>query len=244
MGIAIGWKKNLNFVLVGPREAGNIGAAARAIKNMGFFNLALVTPKEGKFPSDEAVWYAHGAEDVLAATAVYASLADALRDAALVVGTTRRTGRHRGPVLSIKEAAAEIRQRAARNRVAVLFGREDRGLLNKETAECAFLINIPTDQRAMSLNLAQAVLITAYETAFSEFRAGLPKTVTHQELALFCERLDKVLKLVYRPRGDRDLEAKIMKNLKHLTARAGLKDWELKMLHGLVSQLAERLGGE
>ena len=154
------WTDNIYFVLVNPREPGNIGAAARAIKNMGFKNLQLVNPPEN-FIEGHDFWLACHATDLLKEAEVYQSLKDALSDKALVAGTSRRTGKKRGLILPLEEAAKEIRKAASNNRVAILFGREDRGLTNEEVEECGFLINIPTSEDAPSLNLAQAVLLVA-----------------------------------------------------------------------------------
>jgi TrmH family RNA methyltransferase len=235
------WKDNVSFVLVGPREAGNIGASARAIKNLGFRRLELVAPAKGKFPSDEATWFAHSALDVLDRAVVYGGLRAALKEKSLVVGTTRRLGRHRGPIYPVKEAARRIREYAEKNPVAILFGREDRGLTNTETAQCAFLANIPADPKAPSYNLAQAVLLAAYETALAGCKSPAPKLASHEELSFLYERLARIMEKTYEPKGDRNLKEKIMKNLKHLVGRAGVRDWELKMLHGLVSQMEKKL---
>lgn len=241
------WKDNIHFVLVSPKEPGNIGASARALKNFGFSRLELVRPR--RFPSEEAEWLAHGALDVLEKTKIYGNLAETLSHKSLVVGTTRRVGKGRGPIYTLKKAAAMLRRKAEQNPVAVLFGREDRGLLNSETAECAFLVNIPADPRMPSLNLAQAVLLTAYELSAPEAGKKLlppelpsPKTVTHSELAFLFERLSEALRLLgYTPRGNKEMEKKILKNIRHLIMRAGLTDWEMKMLHGIITKTEERL---
>lgn len=232
-------------MLVGPREAGNIGAAARALKNLGFSRLGLVAPE--KYPSDEAVWFAHGALDVLEKTQVFENLEDAVKGKTLVVGATRRTGKQRGPVYRIKEAALKIRQYAGENKAAILFGREDRGLLNAETGECAFLINIPADAKMPSYNLSQAVLLVAYELSFAkgegEKRKKAPaRLASREEMQYFYERLEKSLDMLdYVPRGNKDMEITILRNIKHILGRAGIAGWELRMLHGLLSQAEMKL---
>ncbi len=159
------WKDNISFILIDTMEGGNIGAAARSLKNCGFSRLELVRPE--KFPSDEAGRFAHGAEDILSTVKVHPELAPALKDKSLIIGTTRRTGRKRGLIYPVRDAVERIRGFSENNRVALLFGREDRGLTNDEAAECSFMISIPSSTEHPSFNLAQAVLITAYEISFA-----------------------------------------------------------------------------
>lgn len=251
------WKNNIYFVLVEPKESGNIGASARAIKNMGFKNLCLVKPPSEI--TDEAWWMAHNALDILNSAQVSATLEEAVKDKAIVAGTTRRTGKHRGLSMPVHNGAEYLLERAGENKIAILFGREDKGLLNEEVAGCGLLLNIPTSKEHRSLNLSQAVLIVAYELLKAENeRKQTPDTisseqkqtslpavlVSQQELKALYVRMTGVLKLLeYLPRGDRDLEAKIMQNLKYFIGRAGITDWEMNMLYGLCSQVEKKIGG-
>ena len=155
------WKDNIYFVLVEPKESGNIGASARAIKNMGFKNLCLVNPPA--VITDEGRRLACNALDVLNSAEIYNNLKDAIRDKAIVIGATRRKGKRRGVILPLEQGTKRLCDIAHDNKVAILFGREDRGLFNEEVEECGFLITIPTGKEQPSLNLAQAVLIVAYE---------------------------------------------------------------------------------
>lgn len=235
------WKEHISFILIEPREGGNIGAAARAIYNMGFSRLELVNPK--KFPSAEADWFAHGAEEVLKKIKTHQSLASALEGKGIVIGTTRRTGKKRGPVYPLKEGSRKVFREALSRPVAVLFGREDRGLTNRETDECAFLLNIrpPGEKRPPSVNLAQAVLLTAYEIAFaSELEPVRPRAEVpaRGELLFFYRRAKEMLeRLEYRDK-DRD---SILRTAKALLERADISSWELQMLHGIISQIEARL---
>ena len=244
------WKKNVSFLLVCPREGGNIGASARAIKNFGFARLELVDPR--KFPSDEALWFAHGALDVLEKVKIHDKFSEAISGKALVAGTTRRLGKQRGPVYTLREGATRIKKYALEGPVSILFGREDRGLSNEETEECAFLINIPAGSQMPSFNLSQAVLLMAYEL-FMEGQVSADtgrttgpgknkKLASQDDISFFFERFSETLALLdYVPRGNKDMEITIMKNLKHLLGRAQTAKWELKMLHGLLSRLDARL---
>ncbi len=245
------WKQNISFVLVCPREAGNIGASARALKNFGFPRLELVAPK--KFPAEEALWFAHGALDVLENIKIHEGLEDALKGKTLIAGASRRAGKQRGPVRTLKEGVERLKNHALEGRpVSILFGSEDRGLSNGQTEECAFLMNIPAGPEMPSFNLSQAVLLVAYELFLAD---GQPQDATggkqpkkeklaaHDEMSFFYERLREVLdSLHYIPRGNKDMEITILKNLKQILSRAGITEWELKMLHGLVSQAKTRLG--
>ncbi|NOZ25673.1 MAG: RNA methyltransferase [Nitrospirae bacterium] len=231
------WRENIYFTLITPREPGNIGAAARAIKNTGFSNLDLVSPPDNHTEGQD-LWLACHATDVLREAAVYDSVDEALKDKALVVGTSRRVGKKRGLFLSLKEGVKEVVKAAGRNRVAILFGREDRGLTNEEVERCGFLMYIPTAADAPSLNLAQAVLLVAYELACQRLETESPRLVPYGEMQLLFEHIRKTLRLLgYIPRGDRDMEERIMRNLRHLLGRSGLTPWEAGMIHGICSRI-------
>jgi TrmH family RNA methyltransferase len=242
------WKDNVTFVLVGPREPGNIGASARALKNMGFRRLALIDPPA---LTDETKWFAHNSLDVLESAYVYQSLGNALHEKSIVAGTTRRRGKRRGVIYPVDQGALKLRELATDNQVAILFGREDRGLFNEEVEECGFLMSIPVSSNHPSLNLAQAVLLVAYELSRAEYRESESKSQTgikpirlvpHCELAALTAKISETLKMLeYIPRGDRDIEKKIMLNLKHFIGRAGLTEWEVGMFHGIISQITRRL---
>ncbi len=235
------WKDNISFILIDTTESGNIGAAARSLKNCGFSKLELVRP--GEFPSSDSVRFAHGAEDVLAAVTVHQELTAALRDKSLVIGTTRRSGRKRGLIYPVREAVERVRSFSENNQVALLFGKEDRGLTNDEAAECSFMINIPASTEQPSFNLAQAVLIVAYEISFSTYTAEQPPaTISNEELSNLFERLRNLMKMAgYAPKGIRDEENEIMADLKRLISRANITEREARMLHGIISQIESGL---
>lgn len=236
------WKDNITFILVEPKEPGNIGASARALKNMGFKNLELVNP--GKFLTGEARQMACNDVDVIEKAIIHSSFKDATKDKSLIVGTTRRLGKRRGLILPLKDGMKRIIAVASKNKVAILFGREDKGLSNKEVEGCDFLLTIPTDSSSPSLNLAQSVLLVAYELSQELYRGTMPVIVKHEELENFYHHINSTLKLLeYIPRGSRDLNMRIMRNLKHLIGRAGLTDWELRMLYGICSQVEKKIQG-
>lgn len=237
------WKDNISFILIDTMETGNIGASARSLKNCGFARLELVRPR--KFPSDEAGWFAHGADDILSNVKVFPELAPALNDKSLIIGTTRRHGKKRGLTYPVRDAVERIRHFSKNNRVALLFGREDRGLTNDETSECSFMIRIPSSSGHPSFNLAQAVLIIAYEISFASDNATHPppETTSHEGLLNLFERLRNVMKMAgYAPKGIRDDENEIMTDLKRLISRSVITPREARMLHGIISQLENSLG--
>ena len=236
------WKNNISFILVETMETGNIGASARALKNLGFSKLELVRP--GKFPSDEAGWFAHGAEDVLSNIEVFPDLKSAMADKSVIIGTTRRIGKKRGQPYPVRKAAERIRELAVNNRIALLFGRENRGLKNEETAECSFMINIPAAPENPSFNLAQAVLIVAYELSYTSYTVNAPPgIISNADFLNLFQRLGNIMKMAgYEPKGIRDNEKEIMMDLKRLMSRAAMTEREAHMIHGIISQIEENLG--
>jgi len=249
------WKQNIFFVLVEPREPGNIGASARAIKNMGFRNLCLVKPPPEM--SGEGRWFARNAHDVLDSAEVYDAVEEVIKDKAVIVGTTRREGKRRGVILPVEQGTARIRNVAANNKVAILFGREAEGLNNDEVDQCGFLLKIKSSRIQPSLNLSHAVLIIAYELSKhgreiddTSGRSGkkydnstlIEDLKAHEEITPLYERISRVLELLeYIPRGDRNLMKNIIVNLKHFIGRAGMTEKELNMIQGLCTQIEKKV---
>lgn len=153
---------NIRIVLVNTSHPGNIGGAARAMKNMGLSELVLVAPK--RFPADEAEWRAAGAKDILDKAIVVDTVEEALAGCGLVLGTSARERRIPWPLFDPRDSAEQAKQSlAAGNKVAIMFGREDRGLTNEELQKCHFHVHIPTNEEYSSLNLAAAVQVLSYE---------------------------------------------------------------------------------
>lgn len=229
-------------MLVDTLEPGNIGASARALKNLGFPHLELVNP--GRFPAVEADWFAHGAEDVLAAIKVHDSMDSALKEKAVVIGTTRRTGKKRGLTYPVKEGAVRIRDYAEQNRIAILFGREDRGLTNEQASACSFMLHIAAAPENPSFNLGHAVLIIAYELASAGYAAAPSQAaIPQEEFGNLFARLSGLMEMAgYAPKGIRDDEKEILADLRRIMARAGITEREARMLHGIISQIESSLG--
>jgi len=154
--------ENIRVVLVGTLYTGNVGSSCRAMANMGIHHLRLAAPNLQN-GWDEGERLAVHATDILAAREEFATFEEAVADCVAVVGTTAREGLYRQHVKAPRDAAPDILALAETGPVALVFGREDKGLLNEEIAQCTHLIRIPVDEGYTSINLAQAVLITCYE---------------------------------------------------------------------------------
>ena len=154
--------ENIRIVLVGTLYTGNVGSACRAMANMGIRHLRLAAPNlQNSWEEGERL--AVHATDVLDSREEFATFEEAVADCVAVVGTTAREGLYRQHVKAPRDCAPDILALAETGPVALVFGREDKGLLNEEIAQCTHLIRIPVDKGYTSINLAQAVLITAYE---------------------------------------------------------------------------------
>ncbi len=243
------WRENINFVLVEPVESGNIGSAARAMGAMGFPRLSLVKPPEDI--TEEAAWMAHNSIDVLTSATCFTSYKEALADAALVIGISRRKGKDRGMNISIEEAARKVVEMAREREVAVVFGREARGLYNDETEECAYLVSIPAGGDHPSLNLSHAVQVVAYElhkaalaAKYEKPEAGPPaeplSTYGEQE-HLFGRVMEILEELNYTKRGDREVGRRIRVSLKNFLRRAGITSSETQMFEGICSRMLASL---
>ena len=152
---------SIRIVLVGTTHPGNIGAVARAMKNMGLSDLALVEPRY--FPHEEATARASGADDVLDDASVHETLAEAIADCVYVAGASARSRAIAWPCLDAKDAAKRITEESAKGTVAAVFGPEKTGLSNEDLDHCDTLLTIPTNPGFSSLNLAMAVQVITYE---------------------------------------------------------------------------------
>jgi len=154
--------KNIRVVLVGTLYSGNVGSVCRAMANMGVHDLVLAGPQICDNWEDASKLAVH-ATDILEARREVPTLAEAVADCAFVVGTTARGGLYRQHVKTPREVAPELLRLAANGKIALVFGREDKGLFNDEIGQCTHLIRIPVHPDYTSLNLSQAVLLCCYE---------------------------------------------------------------------------------
>lgn len=228
---------NIHIVLVNPTHPGNIGATARAMKNMGLRRLALVGPRD--YPSAEATARASGADDILAAATVHETLDEALGESRLVIGTSARRRTIDWPHVDPRRCAEVIAARGDDGKVAILFGREHSGLTNAEIDRCHYLLHIPSNAEYSSLNLAAAVQIVAYELRMAAVTlpaAGEPDaadTASAAELEAFYDHLERtLLELEFL---NPDNPKKLMRRLRRLFNRALPDQQEINMLRGILS---------
>ena len=236
---------NIDIVLVHTTHSGNIGGVARAMKNMGLHRMTLVSPTE--FPAPEATWRAASAADVLGNARIVDTLEEAIADCQFVVGTSARERRIPWPVQDARRCAERIASHSSNERVAVLFGREDRGLLNEELERCHLHCHIPSHEAYASLNLAMAVQIVAYElrmahlgevTNLAEDAQWDTPFATAEDMDRFYEHLEFTLVDIefLKPEAPRQL----MRRLKRLYNRVRLDEMELNILRGILSETQKR----
>jgi TrmH family RNA methyltransferase len=231
-------------ILVRPQLADNIGAVARAMANGGLFHLRLVAPRDG-WPQDRAWRNASGADRILEAATLHATVADSVADLHHVFATCPRPRHIIKPVLTARGAAAELRQICARElRAGLLFGPERAGLDNDDMAQADALIRYPLNPAFMSLNLAQAVMIMAYEWWSAEDQT-LPRALMTNETSVATKaELENFLGHLVRQLDAcgflRNLPKRpgMVRNLRHLFQRGEVTEQELRTLHGVVTELA------
>jgi len=231
-------------ILVRPQLADNIGAVARAMANGGLFHLRLVAPRDG-WPQETAWRMASGADRILDAATVHATVAEAVADLHHVFATCPRPRHIIKPVLTARGAAAELREICARPlRAGLLFGPERAGLDNDDMAAADTLIRYPLNPAFMSLNLAQAVMVMAYEwwsaadaTPPRDFMTNETQVATKADLDNFLIHLVGELdesgflrNLPKRPG--------MIRNIRHLFQRGEVTQQELRTLHGIVTELS------
>lgn len=224
-------------VLVEPIGPANVGSVARAMKNMGFSRLRLVSPDEWYGP--EARKMAMRGRDVLEAAELYESLAEAVADCGYVVATTRRGGPLRSGAQPPRELAGHWIELGATNRVALVFGPEDRGLSNQELALCQAVCTVPAEPETSSLNLAQAVLIVCYEcylaSGAGETPGEAPALAPHDELEAMYAHMREELSAIGFLQGSH--QDHIMFAIRQMFGRAGLTDRDVKILRGIFQQM-------
>lgn len=230
-------KNNIRIVLVNTSHPGNIGAAARAMKNMCLERLYLVEPKG--FPCAEATARASGADDVLANAVVCESLEQALDGCHFVVGTSARSRRISWPVADPRQTAARVMQESQQGDVALVFGREHSGLTNEELEKCHYLVHIPTNPDYSSLNLAAAVQVLCYELMLfspdenSQFEEEARDLASAEEMESFFEHLEQAL--VELEFLDANHPRKLMRRLRRFFNRARPDKTEMNILRGVLS---------
>lgn len=232
--------RNISIVLVEPQSAGNVGSVARALKNTGFTKLTLVNPCD--YRNNDGYSMACKAAHMLLEAEVYPNLKEAVKGSGLVVGTTRRLGRTRYPVLTLEEAAPKILEMSHKNKVSVLFGREDKGLKNTEIPICDILMEIPTHADYPSLNLSHAVLMVCYHLFMAmNYKGPTIRVAERDEIEKMYMHLEEALRaLSYGEQGGEYLLKTILRSFRRLFGRTGLMQKEVNMLRGIFTQIQQR----
>jgi TrmH family RNA methyltransferase len=229
----------VRIVLIDPSHPGNIGSVARAMKNMSLSELVLVRPRS--FPHAEADALAAGADDILAASRVVSSVAEAIADCGFIAGTTSRPRSYHWEFTTPRDVAGRVVELPEENRAALLFGSERYGLANEDLQYCNVLVRIPANPEYCSLNLAMSVQLLAYELFMAREN---PRSHTQLELPLalsadvehFYAHLHQVLDEI----DFEDRTGHLMERLRRLFNRAQLDRNELNIMRGILSAVQGR----
>lgn len=231
---------NIKIVLVETSHSGNIGAVARAMKNMMLTNLCLVSPKI--FPHADATARAAGADDILARAQIFETLPEAIADCTLVIGASARSRTISWREVTPRECAEKISREFGDEKIAILFGRENSGLKNEELDLCRFLLHIPCNPNYSSLNIAAAVQVVCYELFIAAQNGEATRKIvgdedeqelaTSQQMELFYEHLEQALIDIDFMRTDK--EKTLMRRLRRIYNRAELRSKEVDILRGIL----------
>ena len=235
--------QNIRIVMVNTAHPGNIGGAARALKNMGLSQLVLVDPLA--FPADKAVWRAAGALDVLDNTKVVSTLDEAIGDCGLVIGTSARERRIPWPLMTPRECGDRTWAESSDHQVAIVFGREDRGLTNEELHRCHFHVHIPANPEYSALNITAAIQVICYEIRMSMLNEEAGKPVSFddwdmppaktQDIEMYFQHLSETLqKLGFL---DIDNPRQTMTRIRRLYNRIRLDEMELSIMRGMLTSV-------
>lgn len=229
---------HINIVLVGTTHPGNIGAVARAMKNMQMTSLRLVAPKI--FPSADATSRASGADDILSRAKVCDSLREAIADCQVVFGASARSRTISWPELTPRQCAAEIFAKHPGANIAIVFGREHSGLTNEELDMCRYLLHIPCNPAFSSLNLAAAVQVVCYELFVAAGDRGRKAIgdrgecplATAEQMESFYDHLHQTLIDIDFTQNDQSRS--IMRRLRRIYNRIELDTKEVDILRGIL----------
>lgn len=233
---------NLRVVLVAARNPLNIGAAARAMSNFGFTRLRVVNCYEVAFREARS---AVGAPELLREAEEFATVAEAVADCGLVVGTAAGAARKPDhPVHRLDEGGALIRARLAGERVALLFGSEKRGLSNDDLSYCHWLMRIPTRESHASMNLGQAVAVCLYEL-IRQGSAGAPEKSKAHASGAALERMTRALLEVLGESGysKPGMEASTEEKARRLVRRMNLSEEDAELWTGMLAKMRLNLRG-
>ena len=230
----------IRIILVGTTHTGNIGSVARAMKTMGLSELYLVAPKE--LPDGQAYALSAGASDILANAKVFDTLQQAIKDCALVIGSSARSRTLSWPMLEPRECGVKAVLEAEKQPVALVFGRESSGLTNEELQLCNYHVCIPANPEYSSLNLAMAVQIVTYEVRMAWLQQQSVASVseetvypTSEQMSNFYQHLEDTLNetgfIIKQHPGV------VMTKLKRLFTRARPEEAEYNILRGILTSV-------
>lgn len=237
---------NIRIVLVNTSHPGNIGAAARAMKNMGLSRLTLVDPED--YPSLEAISRSVGAVDLLDNATVVKDLAQAISGCVWVAGTSARLRTIEWPILNPRECVQQSLDKIEQGDIAIVFGRENSGLTNEEMEMCNALLHIPTNPDFSSLNLAAAVQVVCYEYRLALMGDKIKKhkgnkhrydtlANSSQLGGMYAHLHDALDYLGFFGTNNPDI---VMRRLKGLFNRAGTTQRELSIVRGICSAIQDK----
>ena len=235
--------ENISIVMVNTTHPGNIGAAARALKNMGLSQLVLVDPKE--FPTAKATWRAAGATDIVEQVKVVSSLQEAIADCSLVIGTSARERRIPWPLLTPRECGDRVTAESKHHKVAIVFGREDRGLTNEELPQCHYHVHIPSNPDYSALNIAAAIQVIVYEIRMSVLAEQEGKPISFDDWDVPPAKQEAVERyythleetLAQLRFLDPDNPRQTVTRLRRLFNRIRLDEMELSILRGMLTSI-------
>ncbi len=246
------------FVLVEPSHPGNVGAAARALKTMGFSRLVLVAPRIAQVHTDpEAIAMASGADDVLAGVHIVPTLADALAGVQWSLALTARVREYGPPPRPPREAVLDAHRQVVHGEIALVFGNERTGLSNEDVERCSALAHIPANPAYSSLNLAQAVQVLAYElrlaylglgidpaaaaaTATAAVAASGPFATSDDIERMYVHLENALIALDFLDPAN---PKKLMSRLRRLFARSGLESEEVNIVRGIAKHILQMKKG-
>ncbi|HTY64718.1 MAG TPA: RNA methyltransferase [Acidobacteriota bacterium] len=229
--------ENIAIILAGTKHPGNIGSAARAMFNMGLNQLVLAAPQCSI--NEESYRMAKSGREILNSAKSCRSLKSALRGFRLLVGTTGKSGGYRAAAHAPRSLIPRILSHAERQKVGILFGPEDTGLVDEDLRLCQLLIRIPTQHKANSINLAQAVMIVCYEILMGGLKrepVRVPRLASLVQIEAMYDQLEKALLDIgfLQPQNARHM----MLNLRQLFGRAELEPSDVGILRGIARQIA------
>lgn len=238
-----------SIILINPQMGENIGASARAMLNCGLNDLRIVNPRDG-WPNDKAISNSAGAIEKMLGVQVFDNTEQSLEEFNYIYATTTRPRDMVKPVFTANKAAQDMYERASNGqKIAILFGCERAGLSNEDISHSNAIISIPLNPEFSSLNLAQGVLLCAYEWAQTcEYQAPNKETpqgdsfpVSHADFDGFIKRLESELEKHHFFRNE-DMRPTMMRNIRALFSRSEMTDQEVRTLQGIVSALIGNKG--